>query len=185
MKKKKRISVMLAGLAMLLPLGAGTGSAWAYFTDHVEAESGGYGVETGRPDTELEEGFGEWTKNVRVRNTGDIPVYVRLQAFCGSEYRLEYTEDENWKKSGDYYYYTGTDGILETGERTPALSIKILDKDGDPIPDQPEEFRARFNVVVIGEKLPLQYDAEGSPVPPEGADWTRYKLTAQGEGGDK
>lgn len=183
MKKKKRISVMLTVLAMMLPLGAGIGSTWAYFTDHVEAQSRGYAVEAGEPGTELEEEFGSWIKQVRMRNIGEIPVYVRLAAFCGSEYSLVHTEDENWLKSGGYYYYTGNNGILEEGKETPCLLIRILDKNGDPLPDRAEGSAAQFNVVVIGERLPLQYDSDGSLIPPEKADWTKCKAAARGEGG--
>lgn len=202
MKKKK---IVTTALALLLPVCAGIGSAHAYFTDHVAAAGGGYAIEVGRPDTELEETFSKWTKHVTVKNTGEIPVYVRVKAFCGDEYYLEVTENDDWKAGDDgYYYYVGKSredsgaGVLEVGRETPTdpgLNIKILlaktDAYGDhlPVPDDPDEpgeSREKFNVVVICERTPLQYGDDGGLLSPAEADWTEYRSTewSEKEGGE-
>lgn len=179
MKDKKKI---LALLALLLPLCTGIGSAWAYFTDQVVAE-GGYLLEAGIPDTEIEETFESWTKHVTIVNTGEIPLYIRVRAFCGDEYSLVPAGNANWTQQGDWYYYTGNSGVLETvGEnsRTPELLVEIKDRDGAPISSTPEKDKERFNVVVVWERLALQYDENGELLSSTEADWSR-KMT----GGDE
>lgn len=180
MKNKTKI---LAVIALLLPLCIGIGSAWAYFTDHVAAE-GGFIVEAGKPDTDIDEKVERMTKYVTIRNTGEIPLYVRVRAFCGEEYSLVYQESADWTRQGEWYYYTGNSGVLEvTGDRaaTPELPIAIKGKDGAdfPVDTVPEKDKEKFNVVVVWERLALQYDENGELLAPMEADWSR-KIT----GGD-
>lgn len=201
MKKNKMLVTALA-LALLLPVCAGIGRAYAYFTDHVAASGGGYEMEIGRPDTKLEETFGNWTKHVTIENIGEIPVYVRVKAFCGDEYYLDFENNANWEAGNDgYYYYIGNSGsgagVLEVGKGTPVdpgLDIKILlaetGADGKhlPIPGKldeqgegnPVENRVNFNVVVICERTPLQYDENGDLLAPDAADWELYKPAEEG-----
>ncbi len=185
MKRGKKLAAVL-GVALVLC--AGAGSAGAYFTDHVEAVGGGFSVETGDPETKLTERFQGWTKYVSVENTGEIPVYVRVRAFCGGEYRLVCEEGETWRESGGFYYYTGNGGILYPGEKAPELPIKIhgVDEAGNltEIPDVPEENREKFGVVVVSERTPLQYDGAGEALAPEEADWKSYRPVEWREGGE-
>lgn len=171
---------ILAAAAVVLPLGVGIGSALSYFTDNVTS-SGGYAVEVEEPQTEITETFGDWTKHVTVTNTGEIPVYIRARAFCGSQYELVYRGEtgangEGWTVSGDYYEYNT---VLGVGETTPVLNIEIKN-----VPQDATD-RDSFNVVVIYERTPaVQYnedgsvklDANGRPVP----DWN-YKVVQQTE----
>lgn len=203
MKKKKMLTTALT-LALLLPVCAGIGRAYAYFTDHVEASGGGYMMEVGRPDTELKETFGSWTKHVTVKNTGEVPVYVRVKAFCGEEYYLEFKDNTNWKAGSDgYHYYIGDSGrgagVLEADKETaPAFDIEILlaetGEDGKHLhipgnpydtgspagPGDPAENRVNFNVAVICERTPLQYDKDGELLAPDAADWELYRPTEEG-----
>ena len=204
MKNKKMLAIAFTA-ALLLPVCAGIGRAYAYFTDHVAASGGGYVMEIGKPDTELKETFGSWTKHVTVKNTGEIPVYVRVKAFCGNEYHLEFKENGNWKAGDDgYYYYIGESdsgaGVLKVQEETPPnldieirLNQKGTDENGKeyylPIPGNPDnqgnpaENRVDFNVVVVCERTPLQYDENGDLLAPDAADWELYKPGAWPEEG--
>lgn len=174
MGNKRKMTAAFTLSVLLLVLWGGAGGSLAYFTDQASAE-GGWLLEAGEPDTEITERFSGWTKYVSIGNTGDIPLYIRVRAYCGSEYSLEYTESSDWTKRGDWYYYIGNGGVLETAEKTPELPIMIKDKDGNEIPagDAPEEGRDRFNVAVVWERLALQYDREGNLIPSVEADWDR------------
>lgn len=143
---------ILATAAVVLPLSAGIGSALAYFTANTTA-AGGYEVEVGAPSTDITETFGDWTKHVSVTNTGEVPVYVRVRAFSGSQYTLSY-DGSGWTLKNGYYEY---DTVLEVGATTSGLDIKI---EGVP---QDAADKDTFNVVVIYERTPaVQYNKDGS-----------------------
>lgn len=138
-------------------------SANAFFTTYVTAK-GGYEVNYMR-ETKIEEQFENWNKYVTITNKeGSIPVYVRVKAFCGELYTLSYS-GEDWKyvEADGYYYY---EKPLYGGETTKALRVFI-----DNIPVKPEE-EQNFNVVVIYETIPVQYDEQNELVSPEIADWS-------------
>ena len=186
----------LALLAAAMALTAGIGSANAYFTTYAEAQ-GGLTIHMGN-ETEIEERFDSWTKHVVIDSeSGSEPVYVRVKAFCGSEYSLVFS-GAGWSANiadqgtgsiaapGDsgFYYCTDIlygDGSFEgegnegVGGKTSELLIEIKDKDGKPIvttEDSPD-----FNVVVIYECTPVLYDEAGNPY----ADWTRKVQTGNPE----
>ena len=91
----KFYKTILAAMAVALPLSAGIGNAFSYFTANAGAQ-GGVGVEIGPPKTEITETFGEWTKHVTITNTGDIPVYVRVQALSGRKNPFTYSTARAW-----------------------------------------------------------------------------------------
>lgn len=160
---------ILAAAAVVLPLSAGIGTALSYFTANDEAV-GGYEVVVGAPDTEIEEGFYNWKKEVRITNKADsdVPVYVRVKAFSGSEYPLEYTYGTDgegnpyWRYEEDGYYYYNS--ILGIGEATEILNIEIKD-----VPDASVSTdKDKFNVIVIYERTSaVKDDGKGNLVP----DW--------------
>lgn len=152
----KFYKTILAAMAVALPLSAGIGNAFSYFTANAGAQ-GGVGVEIGPPKTEITETFGEWTKHVAITNTGDIPVYVRVQAFSGSKYPLTYSTGGAWELKDNYYFYNT---ILAPGDVTTALDIKISGVE--------EADKDSFNVVVIYERTPAGYNADGTLKAP---DW--------------
>lgn len=166
MKLNKTI---LAAIAVVLPLSTGIGSALSYFTANAESQ-GRLGVEVGPPQTEIRETFGDWTKHVTITNTGEIPVYVRVGAFSGSQYPLSYVLNGSWISDGSYYVYNQ---ILNPGDTTTALDIKISGVE--------ETEKDNFNVVVIYERTPVTYDAEGNA---KEADWNysvRQESSQEGE----
>ena len=136
------------------------GDANAYFTTYVIAK-GGY---SWRHSESLNDDVKEWDKYVSVTSKeGSIPVYVRVKGFAGSKYTLTYLGD-GWTNniSDGYYYYNEA---LEGGKTTSSLRVAISD-----IPSSPEDGE-NFNVVVIYETIPIQYDDDGNMVEPIKADW--------------
>lgn len=159
MKMSKKI---LAAAAIVLPLSIGAGSALAYFTANVEA-SGSASVEVGM-DTDIVETFDEWTKHITISSKpGSGAVWIRAKAFCGAEYELEYS-GIGWEKhtpDDGYYYYKN---VLEPGGTANVLDVKITG-----VPEDVEE-REDFNVVVIYERTPVEYDSAGNAL---AANWEK------------
>lgn len=167
----KKQTVYLAALALVLVLSASLSSVMAYFTTNVEAE-GSYRLELGN-ETNIDEGFDSWTKHMTISNTSDSqPVYVRVRAFAGSEYTLSYLDaNGKWTPGGDGYYYYSD--ILNAGEAADVLDIKIGN-----VPEELTEPEG-FNVAVIYESTPVQYDENGNPY----ADWSIKLDSGDVEGG--
>lgn len=153
----KKSNLILLGLAVALVLSAAIVPAAAYFTTYAEAR-GGYEIDIA--PTDIEEEFYSWTKHVVITCDEDgQPVYVRARAYAGSQYELQYSGD-NWSYNpSDGFFYYGP--ILNPGESTSELLVHI-----DNIPEDPSE-NDDFNVVVIYECTPVQYDEDGNPYP----DW--------------
>ena len=169
----KKRPTYLAALALVLVLSASIGSAWAYFTTHVTAR-GSHVLKLG--DTTMrEEPVVNWTKRISVTNQGDadsVPVYVRVKAFAGNEYPLQYSgDDEKWTPGADGYYYYSD--ILNGGETTSTLNILIRN-----VPEELKE-AAEFDVAVVYERTSVLYDADGNPY----ADWSVTLDTDDAEGG--
>lgn len=156
MKKK---NIFLFALAIVLILATSISGALAYFTTYANAK-GGYVIHLGY-DTEITETFSNWTKHVTITNReGSQPVYVRARAFSGSTYDLNYTDmSGKWSMGKDGYWYY--EDVLYAGESSTELLVKI-----NNVPDNVTD-GASFNVVVIYEATPVQYDASGNPY----ADW--------------
>ena len=143
-------------------------NANAYFTTYVTAK-GGYAINW-KHEEHIDESFEDWNKYVTITSKPEsIPVFVRVKAFSGSTYSLSYSGNE-WTENGGYYYYNN---VLNGGETTSALRVFI-----DNIPTNPQK-KENFNVVVIYETIPAQFDEEGKFISPVLADWT--KEIASGE----
>lgn len=156
MKLLKKTRVLLVTAAAVLALAAGAQSALAYFTTYVTAK-GGYTIRLGET-TSLEESFANWTKRVRVSNTGSLPCYVRVRAFCGSRYTLTFT-GEGWNEGADGCWYYNA--IVPAGGASSELDIAI----GNVPADEAES----FNVIVVQEAAAVRYAADGTPY----ADWSQ------------
>ncbi len=168
----KKLNVCLAALAIAMVLGAGIGSAWAYFTTYAEAR-GGNTIRLGSW-TELHEEFSGWTKRVTVSSDAQSqPVYVRMRAYAGSEYELVYEDvSGKWTAGADGWYYY--DDILVGGGATTELRVHIGN-----IPEDAEE-GDDFNVVVVYESTEVCYDESGNPY----ADWNaKLDTGSTAEGG--
>lgn len=157
MKKK---NILLAALAAVMVLTSAVGAANAYFTTNTAA-AGTRTLHVGS-NTDIEEEFSQWVKYVRVTNSDTSqPVYVRARAFHGSQYKVSYESELDvggaamWTLGSDGYYYYRD--ILGAGETTQAALKVVID--ANSIPEGTES----FNVTVVYEASPVQYDSEGNP----------------------
>lgn len=162
MRKKKIVPIIAASaLAVCMVLASDAGNAWAYFTTNTNA-SGGHALSLADEVTNVEEGFNfeDWVKNVTVTNTAGGDVYVRARVYSGSRY-AEYLayEGEGWgtAQANGYFYYNN---IVAAGEATSPLKVMVK---GIPENTDADE----FNIAVVYETTPVQYDAAGEPF----ADW--------------
>lgn len=161
---------ILAAFAVVLPLSAGIGSALSYFTANVAAD--GTVPVAIVTDTDINEKVVDMKKHVVIKNTGEVPVYIRLIAYAGSEYKLAITsEDNSWSTtaledvidgsdSDKYYEY---ESWVAPGAFTKEIVISIRDENGEMI--KPGVDIDAFNVVVAYERTPMaQYDADGNMI---------------------
>lgn len=175
MKKNNRfINILLISFAVIFIAAAGIGEAWAYFTTYATAQ-GGYTIHLGY-ETVIEESYLAGKKSVEISNeVGSEPVYIRVKAFSGEKYELEYEpKSDSWRldQTDGYWYY---DEIVYGGDKTAALKVEIK------MPKKPAEDELEFNVVVIYESTPVKYKADGTPY----ADWEAKLDTGEWEGGNK
>ena len=174
MKKK---TAYLAALSLALVMSTSLGTAWSYFTTN-DSASGGYTLDLGNVTQIGEDPVTGGAKHVYVDNNEDSgPVYVRIRAFAGSDVQdtLLY-EGTNWAPGGDGYWYYSE--ILQPGERTEQLDIVIPKLTAEVDPDAAEPPQS-FNVAVVSESTPVQYDEAGTAY----ADWNIILDTGSGEGG--
>ena len=178
----KKTKIILPALAVILVIGLMVGPALAYFTAHTEAK-GSAKINLGF-ETEIKEEIVDMQKIVNISNKGPESVWVRAKAF--SAYDLNYTSSTDWEIGPDNYYYLKVP--LNAKESTAASgdddSYTYLDKplvigiettvtvDGTTIAQAPED----FNVVVVYECAPVQYDANGNPSPAAATDPANWKI---------
>ena len=146
----KHKNLILTALAAAMVLTGAMGSAYSYFTTNAEA-AGAATISLGSR-TEVQEEFSNWTKHVTVTSTEDSePVYVRVKAFCGSEYSLVYSDSEgNWTPGSDgYYYYTK---VLPESSTTPNLFTQVT-----IAKDIPDDVLKDFNIYVEAESIQVGY----------------------------
>ena len=155
MKMLKKTRVLLVTAAAVLTLAAGAQTALAYFTTYATAK-GGYTIRLGET-TAIEENFANWTKKIQVSNTGSLPCYVRVKAFCGSNYTLTFAGD-GWTQGADGYWYYNA--IVPAGDVSSELDIAIG--------NTPVGEAEAFNVIVVQEAAAVRYNADGSAY----ADWS-------------
>ena len=123
MKKTKKPAALLASLVMLLAV-AVVGTA-AFLTTH-SAEVKNTFTPSKVPNKVVETFNGSTKSNVKIKNEGDVPAYIRVALVAtwvneklevyGEQpaYSVVLETDSGWVKSGDYYYYTLPVGAGET-----------------------------------------------------------------------
>ncbi len=168
MKMKWRINrlmAVLACLALVLILISEVKGSLAYFTTYTTV-GGSQKIGKLSGDTEVEEKVDGNKKTVTVKNTGEIPCYVRVRAYAGELFTLVYS-GENWseneKKDGWYYYVLP----LEPNEVSAALTIEI-NWDSSIVADD-------FEVIVVEEFVPASYNEDGSTY----GDWDAVITTKE------
>ena len=151
MKKTKKPVALLASLALVFAVAvAGT---LAFLTTHT-AEVKNTFTPSKVPNKVVEEFDGNVKSDVKIKNEGDVPAYIRVALVATwvndkgevlgeqADYSVTYPESSKWKQHTDgYYYYTEkvdantTTGVLfeeiklKDGVTPPAgysLSIEIL-----------------------------------------------------------
>ena len=155
---------VLAFIAAGCVLAAGVGTAFAYFTDSTKAE-GLYQIHLAPSTIITEPEVAAGVKHLVITNTGESPVYVRATAFAGDNVTISYS-GEGWSQDGNYMVY---DTILNGAEEANELLVNFS-YDLEP------EIGDQYNVIVVYEATPVQYDENGNPY----ADWD---LAAPVEGG--
>ncbi len=159
---KKKVSLILCGLALLLTVAASLRGAQAYFTANAWAK-GGKPIHLGYEERIREE-FSSWTKHVTITAEPDSePVFVRARAYADETVNLTVQDEAgNWTlNEEDGWWYYGP--ILRAEEATGELLVKITDlpKDAEPGTD--------FNVIIVYECTRVLYQADGTPY----ADWSK------------
>ena len=154
-KRLNKKTICLTAAALTMTMGLSVGTALAYFTTYAEA-AGGVALDLGFTTTTPEEEVSDWVKHITIRNTGSYDCYVRIRVFAGAGYQeaLVYSDDNGKWTPGEaedgYYYYSD---VVAPGGETEELRVTVdnLDKDQD------------FNVIVVQECTPVQYDEDGNP----------------------
>lgn len=150
----KKMTMYLSIASLCLIAMVGVQETFAYFTTYAEA-SGQKRIDL-YSDTTIEEEFpeGSWTKRISVKaEQNSIPVWVRVRAFSGTEYPLQFTSvSGKWVEKGEYWYYQD---IVTPQQPTDELLITI---------DAEQSEEHDFNVIVVSESVPVQYDESGNPL---------------------
>ncbi|WP_276931792.1 hypothetical protein [Dubosiella newyorkensis] len=154
---KRTWNLILSCLALCGILFFTLPQAYAYFTTYVA----GRGVKEINlsHETKIEEEIpGPLQKSVTVTlEEGSQPVYVRVLAIAPTNTTLTYTPSQGWSQGNDgYFYYESY--LTEQDPSTNPLLIKIE-------PDQ-ENTPAEFNVVVLSESIPVEFDEDGNALSP-------------------
>ena len=124
--------IVVAGLAICLFALTTVGVSLAYYTDMSNA-SGSVPFATS-PGTEIEEKF-DGNKHVTIKNTGDVPVVVRLKAVYPSE---EFASVSVGSTSSNWVVLNSDDGWiyyaqpLMAGATTDNLDVNIKPSDDAP-----------------------------------------------------
>lgn len=158
--------IVLAAAALVLVINLGIGNAMAYFTTYAAAK-GEAEISLGLTTTTPEETVSDWTKHIRIKNTGDFDCYVRIKVFAGAEYQNHLTYSDmsgKWSPGADGYYYYSE--IVPAGGSTEELlaGIKGIKESMESTGSQRD-----FNVIVVQECTMVVYDKEGRPT----ADWSK------------
>ena len=152
--KKNRLlcSICAGALAVCLIAGARADTSTAYFTAYDSVNGGKTVAQVSTTTFEEDFKVKDLTKIVSVTNTGNIPCYVRVKFFAGSEISLEYSGD-GWTLRDDdgYVYYTPE---VAAGATTGDLVATVV---------VPEEYEEDFNVIVVQESTPVLYNEDGKP----------------------
>lgn len=167
--KRKQIIGLTALFALILS--ASVPSTIAYFTTYASALGR---VEISlQAETEIIEQLPEpYSKHVQVQlDQGSQPVYVRVRAFSSSTYPVTpRPSSTNWRQNGQYWEYAIPLFPEEGRNITDEIIFEI-----DPKEDETQD----FNIVVVSESIPVEFDENGNPLP---ADWNKTIEIERGEG---
>jgi predicted ribosomally synthesized peptide with SipW-like signal peptide len=158
MRKCRNKKLIIAVIAVVMTLLASTGVTLAYFSDY-ETALGEVALNLSG-ETQIAEEVTDTQKVVKIVNTGDANVVVRM-AIYGPEGMKITIDDDHWKKQGDHYYY---DKILKPGETTGSITADIS---GIPVTADLDE----FEIIVNHESAIAVYDMNNTVKKPDGWDY--------------
>lgn len=171
--KSKTIRLAVLGAAAAVAIaGAHVAPSWAYFTANSEAE-GGLTIQV-EPTTSIDETVEGGAKHVTISNSANsaVPVFVRARVFANAEYLANGTPSgEGWTRGSDgYWYYTSP---VEPGATTNELLVQVAWPDFDGEGEAVDHTGENFNIIVVYEATPVQYDNDGNLVDPmsSACDW--------------
>ena len=163
--KSGKLKLIIAVLAVILALSASSGVALAYFSDYEPAL--GEKTLTLGDETQIEEEVTDTEKTVKIVNTGDTAVVVRVVIYGPDGMKI--TADSHWKKNGDYYYY---DQVLAPGESTTTIKASVAD-----IPASAD--MSAFEIIVNHESAIATYkNVDGKNVVQSPAGWDLPTIVA-------
>lgn len=170
MKKKTTKQMLLTVCAVALVLLTTVGTAFAYFSDHEEAQGGATLKLQG--ETTLHEEMDGNNKHITIENTGETPVIVRVRIFAADFAAVDPGAD--WIAGADGWYYYNK--ILPTGTAdTPSLTSDLYvevsaqsegGQDTSKLPDYD------FNIIVVHESARTVYEDNTTLQVPAGWDST-------------
>lgn len=149
-------------MALLVVALLGIGSTMAWFTDTETAQNT---VTIGHSTVEIEETVDGLTKtNIGIKNTGSVPVYVRMRVDVpsGITYLTADNEEKtvsviynpvspvSWTKGDDGYWYY--DKILKPGETAELYESVALNAEGIT-DEQMEQLKGLLDITVYGESV--------------------------------
>ena len=163
----KHKTLLLASVAVALVMAMGIAPAWADFTDS-STVTGAMKVNV-TPSTDIREWYQEGVKHVVVSNADDAStaVFVRARVFASGALSTT-VSGASWSgPDGEGWYVYGD--AVDPGKETTSLDIAIK---FPPVKSATEPTGAvvgdNYNVVVVYEAIPAQYNADGTPI----YDWS-------------
>ena len=190
---KKKLVGILTAAALLSVTAAGIGTAYSYFTTYVEA-SGKQIIHLG-DETTITEDFENWVKSVFITNkaSSDQAVYVRVQAFAGAQWELNFIgNSEYWTEEDGYWVFSQP--VVPGGSTLDPEATGTIDEDKKfrieinniNTKEHPDAFES-LNVTIIYETTPAVEngtDEEGK-ILYEAPDWDKGEVTEETvEGGE-
>ena len=151
--KTNRPKHFAALLALVLILVCTVGGTVAYLVTHTDPVVNTF--TPGKVSCQVEEKFNEKTKTEAViKNTGNVPAYIRVAVVANtidaqgnitgmaSLPQVDWLNEANWTKSGDFYYYKGvvqpdavTENLLKNGIPLTGIQVTILASAIQSMPD--------------------------------------------------
>lgn len=168
MKKKTTKQMLLTVCAVALVLLTTVGTAFAYFSDHEEAQGGATLKLQG--ETTLHEEMDGNNKHIVIENTGEVDMIVRVAVF-GTEVEgktVMTVAGKNWTQDGDYWYYNE---LLAPGKSTDELVGTLTADDAEGLEAEDLE------IIVVHESAPAVFNKDNTLKRPDG--WTLPEIKVE------
>ena len=155
---RKSVSVLLMTILILTFT---AGSAWAYFTDY-EQLAGVAAIKLGH-STHIEEKPTDTSKTVKIQNTGEVDVIVKVTLYGPDGMTVEGNEDWQITDNKDGSFLAYYKKILPAGDSTSTIVAKI-----DDIPVTIENMDTE--IIVQQESCIVEFDENNEVIAPDNWD---------------